>query len=289
MRKHVIPLGTRLFNQSSQGIQMMMEQVWEKYKKNDSDILYGISFGNQFCEHLEPNIDEKRIQELRDIQDQWIQIYYNTSILTQKNHDIVKRNIELLSEIPWVHYVINDVGILSFISEWVKILGLLFYRTRILIRKNLLSNVVLPEGLQKYMDVKKIAENQKNVYENTFDNVYYMSFLTKNAISWVLTDLDNQNPEHLQRLGLEQYYCSPYSYVMSGRNCITHKIAHGIVGTEVTESCHQECYTCWEITTNYQKNIMGSDLSLVGNTIFTQWRVNSEKIENGIIYHIDAL
>lgn len=288
MNKHIINLWTKIFN-NSKNLKIDILEIFNIKKNNENDFLYWISFWNQFCENLNIELNNEKIDQLIKLSEEWIELFYNTSIITLNNYNLVIKNINKLINIKNINFVINDLSIIDKLKDKNIILWLMFYKTRILVRNNILKNIIIPKSLENYINIKEIQKNQKYVYENTFDNEYYQKFLIKNKIKWIIIDIFNGNEKNLENLNINIYKSIPYSYVMSWRNCITNKIHNNLYWTWVTENCNKECYLNSEIITNYKNNILWKNLYLIWNTIFTKnnFALNSES--NNFIYHFDNI
>lgn len=277
MNNYIINIGTKLFNE------------WDIYNKalsifnsidDNNKKFYWISFWNEFCEHLNINLTDSILEELNSLK---LKLFYKTSIITNENRKLYESNIDKLQNLKSINFVINDLFLLNYISNKNIILWVIFNRTRVLIRKNLLENINIPNEFIPYINKEIIKNNQFNIYKNTFDNNFFKKFITDNNIKWISLDISDLK---IDDINSEIYLNSNYTYVMSWRNCITHKIINKISNTNLTTSCNKECYDIDIIKTNYNWNILWKDLFLIWNTIFTN---NSDNISNLFKDNIEAI
>ncbi len=285
MNNYIINLWTKSFQKK---IDLLNEakNTFEKIKISKIDKLVWIAFWNQFCEKL--NIDiSNYIEQINKLQKNGINIYYLTSIITSQNKEIINKNIEKLIKIENINYIINDLSLINKLKKQNIILWQTFYRTRVLIRKNLTDNIIIPENIRKYINLNQIKQNQKYTYQNTFNNKYYRNFIKENDIKWILIDIINENTNNIKELWIKTIISTPFTYVMSWRACITHKITNNLNNTNITTTCNKECYKKEKIKTNYSENVLWEDLILRWNTIFKKQK--NLTLENSLILYDNIL
>ena len=224
-----------------------------KHIKTSYSRLY---FGNEFCEHLIPNV-EVLTAVLERCKDKNMALSVVTPFVTDAGIEKLKKILDFLriKEVD-LEIVINDFGVLDLVQsekyDFNLVLGRLLSRQKRDSRIDVVSNK-LPAGLKQhfsfcYLDREEIIE-------------LLLDFGIKRI------ELDNLSSgirrSQNRRLKASLYY--PYAYISTTRLCPARKIFKKNFHLRLVEDCNKECRHGNMILKN--KSIP-YDIILKGNTYF---------------------
>ncbi|MDP8234628.1 MAG: hypothetical protein P9M06_07555 [Candidatus Saelkia tenebricola] len=218
-----------------------------------------IYFGNEFCEHLIPGINETS-QMIKLCKERNIKLSYLTPYVTDLGIKRLLVVFEFLNSLGFKgEVIVNDFGVLELIRnkkyDFKLVLGRLLNRQK---RGPRLANILnkLPADL---------IEHFSSTYLDREEVILLLSELGIERIELDNLPLGIGRPS-MSKIKASIYY--PFVYISTTRLCPTNKAFRQNFRLRLIEDCKAECRIC-----NFKlrhKSIPG-DLILKGNTYFLYW------------------
>lgn len=183
-------------------------------------------FGQEFCQYLIPDLDDLRRAYYFSRQLEWAFTYVTTGAITDEAMDKLKKQLAFLcDEAPGSEVVVNSWGVLHLLDREFAalrpVLGRMLNKQKRLPRDLETCPPRNPEGI--HADEEAVTRNQTRALRGmSLSLPSFRQDMSSRGVNRFEIDIVPQGidiPEDRWGMGASCYY--PWTYVTSGRNCLT--------------------------------------------------------------------